>query len=412
MLTQLIAVIVSLFVAAPLAQQPPAKERTSQREAKPGKPSSVSNREFQPTARRDRRGGRLLPADREEMQMERWVRMAVRTYGLDEAQEELVRNEVEKIQQERRGAMGDEAEEYRQLKLQRDAMYEAATQEQESEADLPASQRLAKQRDRRRTLRKNPDYQQIQRRMREIEQKHALDMDEYTQRIEQLLPEEQVRKAAEYRRRMEQRREQRRAEMEKVRESRRQRREAELRERREQSQPRVKAAVKEPGSPAETVAQPDNGKDSGTQVPQVDLKAAEAEAEAAQREAERQRAAAEAEAAHKAMAAAEARAKNMHPWERHVRDFIQQYELNPRQSNAAMSILQDSLKREDQYLRTYTPRIEAAKKIADKARQDAELAKLEQPRQYIFKEMTKRLDSLLTAGQRAKGKAATEKQKG
>lgn len=408
MIARLLALIVGVSITAPLAQQPPAKTQESRQVSGPKKPTKSSGRELQPAARRDRRAGKLLPSDREEMQFDRWVRMAVRTYELDEKQEQMVRQEVAKIRQERKNAMGDEADEYHQLKQQRDAMFEASIANDADDPDLPASQRMAQQRDRRRALRKDPAYLSIQKRMREIEQKYALDMDAYILRIEQLLPEEQVRKAAEQRQVMDIRREQRRAEQEKLREARRARREEAASQRKAESKSRGSQPSMAVQPPIEAVAKAETGGET-TSGPQKELKAAQMEATAAQAAADRQRQAAEEEAARQAQAQADDREKNMHSWEKHVRAFIQQYELTPRQANAAMSILQDSLKREEQYIRAYGDRIEAAKKIADKAKQDAELAKLDQPRQYLFKELTKRLDSLLTATQRAKVKAAEAK---
>ena len=89
-------------------------------------------------------------------------------------------------------------------------------------------------------------------------------------------------------------------------------------------------------------------------------------------------------------------------WEKHVRDFIRRYELNPSQTNAALSILKEMTSRAVQIEKANESARAAAEKIADASVRRQRLVELDKSADDLFHRMNRRLDNLLTAAQRDK----------
>lgn len=92
----------------------------------------------------------------------------------------------------------------------------------------------------------------------------------------------------------------------------------------------------------------------------------------------------------------------MHPWEKYVREFISRHELTDAQSNAALAMLKDVQGRGGQVEKLQAERVAAANAVRDAEARKKALAELNKPYDELFAELKRRLDSLLTAAQRAK----------
>jgi hypothetical protein len=358
MMSQSIVIALSLCFAGPIAQAEPQNDdgvRPARRER--GGPSETERQEWR--ARRERYL-QASPEERRRLRLERWVRMTTRTYELDEAQQVLVRGELETMQVERRVELGTEAEEYDRL---RDTMVELwAKAEQETGGELRRGERWRRMRD-------NPEFTTLREQMRKINEKHPFNMEAAIQRVEKLLPEAQVEKG--------------RARRAQWRE--RGGRWRERRQRREEQSRGNDAPANAPRRPPERKA-----------AVEADVKAAE--------EAGTGRAITKDEK-RKAEPAEARTPRKPHPWEEYVRRFIKRTDVTEAQSTAAMSILKDVQKRASQIEKASTDKITAAKKIKDKAGRKARLEELKKPIDRLFDELKKRLDGLLTASQRAKGES-------
>lgn len=288
--------------------------------------------------------------ERQRMMVDRMVDMTARNYELNETEKEVVRKEMQTMAVERRAAMGAEAAELDRL---REEMFKFWSQP-------PANENEGRERFER--MRNDPQFQEIRRRMREIEDKYPFNWEESVKRVENLIPPEKVAKGharvEEFRRGFEDRRrnferggENRREESN--REGRRDRgnRRRGDRERRGENR-------SDPGAGAQPA--------TGAQPPV-------------------------------AVAPAE-----VHPWEKYVQKFLADHDATANQASAAHAILKD--------VRTRAERVEAgnrdalvqAEKITDAAAKKKRLDELNKPINDLFEELKRRCDGLLTAEQRTK----------
>ncbi len=359
MFTHSIMITLSLCFAGPVTQpdpQDPPGNRAGPREREDRNDADRDARRERRRARRERYRN-AAPEKRREMRLDRYVRMTTRAYELDEAQQIVVRGEIEAMDAERRVKMGPDAEEYDRL---RDKMFEFWGRQAGNEGEG-----RRRGRDGWRGMRDNPEFQKLRRKMRDIEEKHPFDMEAAIQRVEKLLPEEQVKKGRERR--------------------------AGWQERRARWRGRRRNREEPPSTEA---------KAGDTQVPTPEQRAA---VEKAVKAADEVRTKAQlAEDVKRVTKLVEKQAaKELHPWEKHVRDFISRYKLTDPQVAAAMSILKDVRKRAVQIEQTNAKKVDEANKIKDKAGQKARLKALNEPIDRLFDELKKRLDGLLTASQRA-----------
>ena len=387
-----IAIVLALQSGGPLAQTQPAQEdktRVKKETRNDGGQPDVQERRprerGEGRSEEDRRRMRewrqrysgATPEEQEELRLERWTDMTARMYELDEQQREQVHQEIAAISKERREVMGDDAQEYDRIRRE---MFDLRVKDIDQEEGDRESRRQ-----RWRELRESPEFRELSEKLEVLQEKYPLDMEASIQRIEKLLPEDQVAKGRAQRERWQARREERRARgdgppQRMDREARRERRAKATRE------PATKPA--EPAPPRDAAAEA-LAKEAAKQAAEAEKAAAEArrlaEAEAARIEA--------------------ARKKPLHPWEKYVRDFSARYELTQQQDNSAMSVLKDVRTQAQRIEQTNAPKIAEAEKIKDAIARAKRLAELNAPIDHLFEQLKARLDSLLTAPQRAKGKA-------
>ena len=324
-----------------------------------------------------RRYREASPEERGRMRNERMVEMATRAYELDESQKELVRTEIEIIRAERRQAMGPKAEEYDKL---REQMFDRWRQRRRDVGDD------VNWREMRRRMRDNPEYQKLRERMREIEREHPFDWQDSLDRVETLLPAEQ---AAKGRARLDERFSRRR-------------------ERRERARAeRLKAEMEAKVAELKVLSERDPfGNDAKLREARLQVLLADARKRVADEnlsEDVRKRILEMIERAERASKATEApKPPPLHPWEKHVREFIETHDLTAAQQAAAMSILKDVRNRAGQIEQVNESKIAEAKRLEDKAEREKRLAKLNEPIERLFDELQIRLDGLLTAAQRKK----------
>ncbi|MFH1417419.1 MAG: hypothetical protein ABII12_03925 [Planctomycetota bacterium] len=384
-----IAIVLALQSGVPLAQTQPAQEDKAR--AKADTNNDGGQPDVQQTRPRERREGPsdedrrrmrewrqrysgATPEEQEELRLERWTDMTARLYELDEQQREQVHQEIAAISKERREVMGDDAQEYDRIRREMFELRAKGIDQEEGDWES--------RRQKWRELRESPKFRELSEKLQAFQEKYPLDMEASIQRIEKLLPEDQVAKGRERREMWRGRREERRARGDgppgRI----------DREERREQRRAR---ATREPAEPA----------------PPRDAAAEALAKEAAKQAAEAEKAAAEARrlAEEEAARIEAARKKPLHPWEKYVRDFSDRYELTEQQDNSAMSVLKDVLTQAQRIEQTNAPKIAEAEKIKDAIARAKRLAELNATIDSLFEELKARLDSLLTAPQRAMGKA-------
>jgi hypothetical protein len=197
----------------------------------------------------------------------------------------------------------------------------------------------------------DPEVRKMRQRLVELEQKHQIDWDDASHRIEALLPAEQAQKG---RQRLEEQ-------------------SAKRDERQQRWRQRLDDGRNQTGVPSVT-EQPVDGTDrvsSESAVPAI------------------------AQAAGKPAAPAP-----LHPWEAYVRSFIAEHNFFPSQQASAMAVLKDVRSRAGQIEISLRDKIAAAEKIPDEAARSKRLTELHEPVERLFVEIKTRLDGLLTAAQR------------
>lgn len=286
------------------------------------------------------------PEQRRQMQVDRMIDRAARTYDLDDSQKPLVRTEIENIQRERRQAMGPDAEEYDKLREQMSRYWRPAS----NENGEPVSR--DELRERRRRMMDDPEFRKVRDRLRELDRKYPVNWEDAMKRVETLLPPEQAQKG---RKRIEER-EARREER-----AQRWRARAELRKaRRGEVDPNAAAA----GNSVSTL--PTKVESPSSAAPPV-----------------------------------QPPATVLHPWEIYVREFIAQHQLTAAQQAAAMAVLKDVRFRAAQTELSLREKTAQAEEMSDPTARAARLAQLREPTELLFLELKNRLDGLLTASQRA-----------
>ena len=287
------------------------------------------------------------PAERRNLRLEGWVDMTARNYDLNDTEKAVVRQEMETMQAERRALMGPDADEQDRL---REKMFEFWNQPREGgnageEGGRPDWRRM----------RDNPEFRELQEKLRALDEKYPFDWQASVERVEKLLPPDKVAKG---RARFEERRAQW------------QNRDGERRGDRGRDRGRDGERRRDRGDRdrRRSQANPDN---QSTTPPSPAAEPAKVEAMIKS-------------------------TKTSHPWEEYVNKFSARYKLDPAQVASAQSILKDSLARAGKLEQ------DEAKRLGDTpgAKRSAELtAALD----GIFTELKGRLDALLTAEQRTKG---------
>ncbi len=273
-----------------------------------------------------------------------YVEMTARNYDLDDAEKAAARREMEAIQTERRTAMGADADEYDRL---REKMFEFWNRPQQG-GDAKDGQQPDW-----RGMRDNPEFRQLQDKLRTLDEKYPFDWQASMARVEKVLPPDKVAKG---RARMEERRAQW--------------------QNRDGNQNRDSNSRRDRGDRGNRGdrgrRRPESGNDSSPSSPPSPA------AEPAKLEAIRKT------------------TKTVHPWEEYTNSFSARYKLDAAQIASAQSVLKDSLDRASKLEQE-----DAAK--AGKSLPPKKSPELTTALDSIFKELKGRLDALLTAEQRTKG---------
>ncbi len=348
--SHIVAAFVGLFSLIPIAQPFPQEGADADVDRSRGERADPEDERSRSERRRERQERwqsyrEATPEQRVQMRSERWVGIATRVYDLDETQQQAVRLEVQAMETERRAVMGADADRYDAL---RDKMFEFWGRRSETEGD-GANRDDEGRRDRWRRMREDPAWRELREEMRTIEEKYPFNFETAAARVEALLPPDQAERGRE-------RRQERMSRWERRGDDRR--RDGDRRDRDRPPRPedrRQDAAATNPNSSAPPVAvQP-----------------------------------------------ASAVAPALHPWEVHVRSFIEEHQLSEAQSTAAMALLKELRTRASQIELAQADRIHEAERLPDPAARKKRLAELRQPVDDLYKELQRRLDGLLTASQRA-----------
>lgn len=341
MTTPSFSVLIFLATVSTLWAQPQSAPPAGGAQEQP-ESAGTNDREARRERRRERweRIRNATPAERAEMRIDRMVDRATRTYDLDEMQRVMVKQEMLRIQAERRAAMGADAEEYDRL---RERVFDFWSQRREPG---PENDQNRDGRRRRRELRDNPEFRQLRDQMREFEEKYPMDWDAAAERIESLLPPEQVERGRHRRQEFENRRRDR--------------------GRREDRGGR-RATLQAENAPAQTAPEAAQAVPAKPPTPQSD---------------------------------ARPNSKAEHPWEGYTRQFIARHELTEAQTTAAYAILQDIRARAAQMETALADRLQEAARIRDSVSRQNRITELRAPIEDLFSVLKARLDGLLTTAQR------------
>jgi len=310
----------------------------------PGRFGGGSEEERQQWRERMEKYRNATPAERANLRMEGMVEMTARNYGLDETEKATVRREMEAMQAERRAAMGPDADEYDRL---REKMFEFWNRPREGGnaegGDRPDW----------RGMRDNPEFRELQEKIRTLDEKYPFDWQASIARVEKVIPADKVAKG---KARMEERR-------------------AQWQNRdgnrdRDRERGRDREGRRNRGDRGDRRRRLESGNDSATSNPPP-AAAEQPKVEAILKS-----------------------SKTLHPWEEYVNSFSARYKLDPAQIASAQSVLKDSLARGSKLEQ------EDAARNSNSGKKSAELTSA---LDNIFKELKGRLDALLTAEQRTKG---------
>lgn len=283
------------------------------------------------------------PAERASLRMEGMVEMTARNYELDETEKATVRREMETMQAERRAAMGPDADEYDRL---REKMFDYWNRPNER-GNAEGGERPDWRR-----MRENPEFRELQEKIRNLDEKYPFDWQASIARVEKVIPADKVAKG---RARWEERRSQW---------------ENRDRDRGRDGDRDGRRGRGDRGERGERRRRLESGGSNDSRNPPPAA-------------AERPR-----------LEAINKTSKASHPWEEYVTSFSARYKLDSAQIASAQSILKDSMARGSKLEQ------EDAARNAGSGKKSAELtAALDQ----IFKELKGRCDALLTAEQRTKG---------
>lgn len=281
------------------------------------------------------------PAERANLRLEGMVEMTARNYELNDAEKASVRQEMQTMQSERRAAMGADADEYDRL---REKMFEFWNRPREG------GQARDGQPPDWRGMRDNPEFRELQEKLRTLDEKYPFDWQASIARVEKVIPADKVAKG---KARMEERRAQW---------ANRDRDNGRDRDRRDDRGDRGERRRRRDGA---------RGGDNGTSPPPAAVEQAKVEAILKT-------------------------SKTVHPWEEYTNSFSARYKLDAAQIASAQSILKDSLARGSKLEQEDAAR-------AGNAATGKKSPELTAALDNIFKELKGRLDALLTAEQRTKG---------
>lgn len=306
----------------------------------------------------------MSPEQRRKAELDRMFEFTTQSYELTDAQKPVVRAEMEKIAKEYRDKLGPDADE---LDRMRDKMSEfwlermsAPPAEGDRQGPPPWD---------------DPQMRELGTKMREFMEKHPFDWQASVDRVEKLLPAEQVQRAHQRRQEfmggMQQRMQERMDDMAK--QVAREPENKELFERFTQMRERMaefsrRSRDGESGPPGTGARPGDPNNPRGGASPSAQP------------------------------------AAPVHPWDAYFAEFAAKYQLDPGQRTSGESILKDMKAREAATRAAQSEARSKAAGLTDSSARQKAVAELDAPIDAMFKELKTRLDALLTAEQRQKAK--------
>lgn len=301
----------------------------------------------------------MTPEQRRAAELDRMLEFTARSYELTDEQKTVVRAEMEKMAREYREKLGGDADELDRL---RDRMSEfwlermsAAPAEGERAGPPPWD---------------DPRLRELGAKMREFMEKHPFDWQASIDRIEKLLPPEQVERARqrrlEFMSGMQQRMQERMDEM--ARQVAREPENRELFERFAQMRERMAEFSR-------------RTREGGTGGDQSGAASSGARPDLSRSE-----------------------TGPAHPWDAYFADFAVRYQIDSGQRTSGESILKDMKVREAATRAAQADARARAAEMTDAGARQKALAELDAPIDALFRELKTRLDALLTSEQRQKGK--------
>jgi hypothetical protein len=350
------------------------------------------------------------PEERRQMRMDGWLDMVARTYELTDEQRGPVREEIVKMSDEYRQSLGDDGARLEALQEEMHQYWVQRMRNDDGEEDRGAPMRDEK-------------FRELAEEMRDIQRRHPFDFEANAERIEKLLPPEQVeigrKRRAEWMERRQQWQERRGDNERPGRRDRGRERDAspeDLQRRAEMMRERIEGVRARAAELDERIANFEGSDEDRRRLEQERAQLSRAEnfmndaiqrAEDARRSAETAKPETPPETPRP-----EARPPTpatppapVHPWETYTREFIASKKLSPDQASSAMAILKRQLEREETILRTQASAREAAESLKDAKARAEKTAALQKPIDDAFADLKKRLEALLTVEQRGKSAA-------
>jgi len=310
------------------------------------------------------------PQQRQQMRIDGWMGMVTRTYDLKENQKDNVREELARIVQERTEEMGEDGEKLSQLRQKMGDFWQDWRARREAGKAATGNPM------------EDPRFRQLRDRMGELMEQHPFNWRQSIERIESLLPKEQVemgrKRRSEWMQRMEQMRTARENNGQQTNSPAQASRFAQMRERMQTWRARNEQAHPGIGSEAGDGRSSNDGstqrRPSSENLPPK-----------------------------------QPPAPPQHPWDIYTNHFIKDYRLDAGQVESAAAILQDLKTREAKIRQRQTSERLRLHSLDSTKDSDIDatsaLKKLNQPINVLFEELKKRLDALLTTEQRERGEA-------
>ncbi|MCK6485723.1 MAG: hypothetical protein L6R00_16475 [Phycisphaerae bacterium] len=319
------------------------------------------------------------PEERRRMELDGWADMMVRTYDLDDAQRATVREEIQRISDEYRATLGPDAARLDQLRDEMGRYWFERMRREEAGEDVGSP-------------RDDPRFDELRTQMRDIMEKHPFDWQANVDRIEKLLPAEQVEMGR-------QRREEWRQNMgrfnregdDRFGRNREDGRDDSDRRRDRMRETRRRLAESEGANEGERPrrdADRRGRRGPGGGPPDVERPRPPEEANPPQ---------------------AVTPSPPQHPWDIYTEGFIRTRRLTKDQAASALAIVQQLKVRAAAIERAQAEARAEAERMLDAAAKSKKLAELDAPINELFKELQTRLDALLTAEQRQAAGASAGK---
>ncbi|MCG3129348.1 MAG: hypothetical protein FLDDKLPJ_00075 [Phycisphaerae bacterium] len=297
---------------------------------------------------------KATPEQRREMELDRMLDFTARAYELTDEQRPVVRAEMKKMADEYRAQAGPDADEMDRLRDQMSEFWLKRMSEPREEGEGPQ------------VPWNDPEFRRIGERMRELNEKHPFDFRASLERVEKLLPPEQVDQA---------------------------------RQRREQfGQGMMERARERMEEMAQQVAREPENKELFERFSQMRERMAEWN-----RRRQEGQGGGDAGRGGDVPRPEASPAVQTHPWDAYLAEFTRRHALDEGQRASAASILSDVRAREAKLRASQASARASAEAMTDAEARAKAIAELDAPIDALFAEFKTRLSALLTAAQKQTG---------